>query len=84
MRFLSTTTMRKRTFGGAWRPSSQVRHRNLADLLPSHAVDLVLCARMAGPFSRLPSSQPTIKGALVAYGSRSTRWCAAHGRAGSQ
>ena len=70
----SSTTTRKRVFGGAWCPSSQVRHRNLADLLPSHAVDLVLCARilirMAGPFSRLPASQPTILGFMVAYSSR--------------
>ena len=35
----STTTTRKRTFGGDWRPSSQVRHRSLVDLLPSHAID---------------------------------------------
>ena len=76
----SSTTTRKRVFGGAWCPSSQVRHRNLVDLLPSHAVDLVLCARMARQFSRLPASQPTILGFVVAYSSRWTRWCAARGR----
>ena len=73
MRFLSTTTTRKRIFGGAWRPSSQVRRRSCMDRLSLHAADLVLCARVAGPFSRLPSRQPTIKGALMAYGSSSTR-----------
>ena len=79
MRFLSTTTTRKRIFGGAWRPSSLVRRRSCMDRLPSHAADLVLCARVAGPFSRPLSSQPMIKGALVAYGLRSLRGCAARG-----
>ena len=36
------------------RPSSQVRHRNLVDLLPLCAADLVLCVRVPGPFSSLP------------------------------
>ena len=40
---------------------------------PCTLLILVLCARVAGPFSRPPSSQPMIKGALVAYGSRSLR-----------
>ena len=35
----STTTTRKCTFGGAWRPSSWVRHRSLVDRLPSHTID---------------------------------------------
>ena len=51
--------------------------------LPSHASDLVLCARVAGPFSRLTLSQPMIKGALVAYNSSCARWYAAHGWAWS-
>jgi hypothetical protein len=53
------------------------------DLLPSHAFDLVLCVRMAGPFSRLPSSQLMIEVALVAYGSPSMRQCADRRRAQS-
>ena len=81
MRSLTASTTMRHTFGGAWCPSSQVHHRSLVDLLPSHTADLVLRARMAGPLSRLPSSQLTIKWVLVAYGSSSTRWHAAHGRA---
>jgi hypothetical protein len=83
MRSPTATTTRRRAFGGAWRPSSQVRHRSCVDRLPSHASDLVLCARVAGPFSRLPSSQPMIKGAQVAYGSSSLRRCDARGCARS-
>jgi hypothetical protein len=64
--------------------TSQVCLRSLMDLLPSCAADLVLCARVAGSFSPLPSSQPTIKDVIVAYDSLSTRWCAVHWRAGSQ
>ena len=45
--------------------------------------DLVLSARVAGPFSRLPSSQLVIKGGIVAYGSPSTQQYAARGRAQS-
>ena len=82
-RSLSTTTTRNRTFGGDWRLSSTVRHRGLVDWLPSHAIDLVLCARVAGPFSRLPSSQLVIKRDIVASGSPSTRQYAARGRAQS-
>ena len=78
MRFLSTTTTRKRIFGGAWRPSSQVRRRSCMDRLSLHAADLVLCARVAGPFSRLPASQPTNFRFVVAYSSSCTRRCAAH------
>ena len=84
MRSSTATTTRKRVFGGAWRPSSQVRHSSLTHRLPLHAADLVLSARVEGPFLRLLSSQPTINGALVAYGSRCTRWYAARWRAGSQ
>ena len=57
--------------------------RSCVDLLPSHAADLVLCARMAGPFSRLPSSQPTIKGFVVAYSSTSLQCRGVHERAWS-
>ena len=54
----TASTTRKRVFGGASRPSSPVRHRSCVDRLPSHAADLALCARMAGPFSRLPPILP--------------------------
>ena len=62
----SAITTRTRTFGGAWRPSSQVRHSSLTHRLPSHAADLVLSARVEGPFSRPLSSQPTILGFVLA------------------
>ena len=62
----STTTTRMRVFGGASRPSSRVRHRSLTHRLPLHAADLALSARVAVPFSRLPLSQPTFRGAHVA------------------
>ena len=61
-------------------------HMSCVDRLPSHAADLVLCARVEGPFSRLTSSPPTINSALVgvAYALRNgSRWCAARGRAQS-
>ena len=73
MRFLSTTTTRKRIFGGAWRPSSLVRRRSCMDRLPSHAADLALCARVAGPFSWPLPSQPTLLGFVLAYSSSCTR-----------
>ena len=69
-----TNPMRKRVFGGATSPSSPVRRRSLARLLPSHAADLVLCARVAGPFSCLTASQPTILGFELAYSSSCTRY----------
>ena len=80
MWFLSTTTTRKRIFGGAWRPSSPVRHSGLTHRLPSHTADLVLCARVAGPFLRPLGSQPTILGFMLAYFSSLTRWYAARWR----
>ena len=42
---------RKRVFGGAWCPSSQVRLSSLTYRLPSHAADLALSVRVEGPFS---------------------------------
>ena len=83
MRSPTATTTRRRAFGGAWRPSSQVRHRSLVDLLPSLTADLALCARVAGPFLRPPSSQPTFKGAILAYDSHSDQCLAVHWCAGS-
>ena len=44
--------------------------QSLTHRLPLHAVDLVLCVRMAGLFSRLLASQPTILGFVVAYSPR--------------
>ena len=51
MRSSAATTTRKRVFGGAWCPSSQVRLSSLTYRLPSHAADLALSVRVEGPFS---------------------------------
>ena len=70
-RSTTASTIRTRTFGGAWRASSSVRLRGFTHRLPSHNADLVLCVHMAGPFSRPPLSQPMMKGYLVGYYSTS-------------
>ena len=73
----SASSIRTRTFGGARRPSSQVRHRSSLDPLLSHAALPVLCARVARPFSRLSSSLVVVMGLIVVYSSHCARRCAA-------
>ena len=72
--------------GSTFRATDTVREPNVARNTLIYVCQLygMKCARVAGPFSRLPSSQLTTKGSFVDYVSSATRWYAACGREKAQ